>query len=496
MIDMLLKPLLKHIDSYVRDDIDFLNYIPNETTDDTIMVSFDVTSLYSSIPHDLGRRALEFWLDKHRHDIPNRFQNEFIIESILFILENNTFHFNDKHFIQKLGTAMGTKVAPTYANLVLAYLEDKLYTNVAHKYGQEFTALFRKEWKRYLDDCFIFWKTSVGDIEELFTILQNLHENIKFTMEKHDEALPFLDILIIKEGRSIKTDIYYKPTDTKQYLHFRSSHERHVKTNLPYSLARRICTIVIDPNLRRQRLSELQNLLKLRGFPKSLIDDGIERALSLDIKTLRTPKRKIRDSNVITFVSTHNPNNSEAFTTIKNNLPILRQCPKFDRFLNKHKLIKSKRQPNNLKKSLTRAKFSSSTNQASVKRCSDLRCGACKVIRTGSEINIRGSTFRVQSSMNCSSKNVIYMIFCNGCDKFYIGQTTNLRARVRVHKSQIKNPAYRFLPVSKHISECGKGKFEVYPLYQVHAKSNDDINSLLTTKENYFIKKFKPALNG
>ena len=36
---------------------------------------------------------------------------------MLFNLENNTLHFNDKHLSKN--TVMGTKVAPTYANLVL-----------------------------------------------------------------------------------------------------------------------------------------------------------------------------------------------------------------------------------------------------------------------------------------------------------------------------------------------------------------------------------------
>ena len=41
-------------------------------------------------------------------------------------------------------------------------------------------------------------------------------------MEKHEASLPFPDLLLLKDGRSIKTDTYYKPTDTKQYFHFRT----------------------------------------------------------------------------------------------------------------------------------------------------------------------------------------------------------------------------------------------------------------------------------
>ena len=41
-------------------------------------------------------------------------------------------------------------------------------------------------------------------------------------MEHSSKELSFLDILIKKENGQIITDIYHKPTDTQQYLHFNS----------------------------------------------------------------------------------------------------------------------------------------------------------------------------------------------------------------------------------------------------------------------------------
>ena len=54
LIDILLKSFLKHVKSYVRDDIDFLQYMPKTISEDKILVSFDVTSLYTNISHELG----------------------------------------------------------------------------------------------------------------------------------------------------------------------------------------------------------------------------------------------------------------------------------------------------------------------------------------------------------------------------------------------------------------------------------------------------------
>ena len=114
-------------------------------------------------------------------------------------------------------------MVPTYATLTLAYLEENLYEIIGlKKYGNDIKEEFTKSWKRYLDDCFIFWKYAWGDINELHDLQKNLHPKIKLTMEYNLKELPFSDILIKNVNGQIITDIYHKPTDTQQYLHFRS----------------------------------------------------------------------------------------------------------------------------------------------------------------------------------------------------------------------------------------------------------------------------------
>ena len=102
-------------------------FYSNENTvpDDSLVRN--IVSLYTNISHDLGIKAIISWLTKYPELIHERFSKEFILESIKIILENNNFYFNDKMYTQVRGTAMGTKFAPTYATLVLAYLEEKLY---------------------------------------------------------------------------------------------------------------------------------------------------------------------------------------------------------------------------------------------------------------------------------------------------------------------------------------------------------------------------------
>ena len=58
---------------------------------------------------------------------------------------------------------MRTKCAPTYATLVLVYLEEKLYTHL-EDVNKDLAEYVKGNWKRFLDDCFIIWVNSEEDL--------------------------------------------------------------------------------------------------------------------------------------------------------------------------------------------------------------------------------------------------------------------------------------------------------------------------------------------
>ena len=80
-------------------------------------------------------------------------------------------------------------------------------------------------------------------------------------MERRIANLPFLDIMINKTRTKIWMNIYSKPTDAKRYVPCASNYPQRCLRNIPFCLARRICTIVED-NAKRKRLSELKTSLK------------------------------------------------------------------------------------------------------------------------------------------------------------------------------------------------------------------------------------------
>ncbi|CAH3178618.1 unnamed protein product, partial [Porites evermanni] len=383
-VDILIKPFTLHVQSYLRDTIDFLNYLPRIVPESTILVSFDVTSLYTNINHELGVKAMEYWINKHPRSLNSRFSKEFIIDSILLILTNNTFTFDDRIFLQKKGTAMGTKMAPSYATLVLGYLENELY------------------------------------------------------------KLPFLDVMIRKDKTHLTTDIYYKPTDSFQYLPYTSSHPRHTKNNIPYNLARRICMIVENQDIRKRRLDDLKQILLRKQYPAEIIDYGVNKALTLTTEELRRVREQATENNLLCLVTTYNPNNPQVFQLVRRTLPMLNQNSSLKSIMSKTKVIHSQRQPRNLKRMLTNSYFSRlKDTDPEVKICGTKRCGTCPYLKQGKEFTFSATneTFRIKHSMNCTSTNLIYVITCAGCGHNYIGETGDvLRNRVTVHKQQIRDP--------------------------------------------------------
>ena len=192
-------------------------------------------------------------------------------------------------------------------------------------------------------------------------------------MEYSKDVIPFLDILIKRNNDKIWIDIYYKPTDNHRCLPFSSNHPKHCKKNIPFTLARRICTIVENTEAKVKHLENLKMNLRIYQYPKQLTEFGINKALSIPLQELRTPKT-ISSDNSLPFITTYNPNNPNVYEMIDKSVECLKQN-KVDGFENL-KVIKS-----NLKRILTKAEFSQ--KQVRVYKCPDKRCECCASLRLG-----------------------------------------------------------------------------------------------------------------
>ena len=83
-------------------------------------------------------------------DVPT----DFLINLLQLVLKWNLFEFDEKIFRQLIGTAIGTKLAPNYADIVMAVI-DELILKAAAKHGDgTFPISF---YKRFLDDIYFLF---------------------------------------------------------------------------------------------------------------------------------------------------------------------------------------------------------------------------------------------------------------------------------------------------------------------------------------------------
>ena len=124
-------------------------------------------------------------------------------------------------------------------------------------------------------------------------------------MKYSKDQIPFLDILIKRNESVIWMDLYHKPTDTQRCLPFTSSHPNHCKRNIPFCLARRICTIAEN---NAEKLKNLEKRFIKIPLPRFTNKTRISQGPFNTTKDLRKPK-KPSNENILPFITTLNTNN-------------------------------------------------------------------------------------------------------------------------------------------------------------------------------------------
>ena len=109
--------------SHLKDTTDFVNFIERTTLPkDVILVSMDVTSLYTNIPQEEGVNIVCTAYENFYRDGPS-IPKCSLKKVLKLILQENSFQFIERNYLQTHGTAMGTKMAVA---LAISYPEPSL----------------------------------------------------------------------------------------------------------------------------------------------------------------------------------------------------------------------------------------------------------------------------------------------------------------------------------------------------------------------------------
>ena len=492
MIDIILKPIISHIPHILKDSFDFVDRCSHTVPDGALMGTADIKSLYTNLSRELVFTAIEYWYNRYVQLIPilQRFGLNFILDGLEVILNHNYFLFADKYFQQIHGFAMGTKAAVNCANLGVGYLEVKLFDQLPQHYPYDFVQFFIDNYFRFLDDLDYTWLDEF-DPRPFQTLCNDLDPNLRFIFSELAKECDFLDVHAHIQGYELELDIYRKPTDSFNYLHFGSSHPLHTRNNIALSLSKRI--IRIASHNRDARLDELMDNLISRGHPKRNILEAFSKVFS--------PAREKEEGEVLVFTTTHNPSQSFPKKKIKDCLKNV-SGDSMNRVFKNARVIVGTRQPKSLRQLLIRSKFSLNNfkTREKVAQPGLFNCRGCKYHRLGFIKRCQRFSFGKRNQFvweyrrrfNCSSTNVIYILKCRRCWKFYIGETKDLKKRTRKHKSDVFHPKNSYCRVlSEHLRRCSFASphFQIFPIMYVKEQSKRRFI------EKRLIAQYNPPLN-
>ncbi|XP_065893417.1 uncharacterized protein [Dysidea avara] len=221
-MDILLKPIVKTIPHILTNSTQLLQELtPMKVPDNTILTSLDVSSLYTNIPTEEAIEIILKYLEEA--ETPQQPPLQLLREILNFILKYNCFTFCNLSFLQIQGVAMGTKMAPNFANLFMTNFEEKYIL-------QQTTKPFL--YRRYIDDIFLIWTDTSEKLKSLIDNINNNHPTIKVTSETSTGSINYLDLTITVKSNKLHTTTFFKPTNTFSYLPGDSHHSNATKQGI------------------------------------------------------------------------------------------------------------------------------------------------------------------------------------------------------------------------------------------------------------------------
>ena len=230
-----------------------------------VMVSFDVKSLFTSIPVDL---ALTITKERLKRDQTLAECTNLSVDNILrlsdFVRNNNYFKYDGNHYKKIFGCAIGSPISSVLADLVLEEIEETVISTFPYP---------PKWWFRYVDDSHSYLKKD--QVYKFQEYLNSVNLNIQFTLELENtngQGLPFLDT--ITSGTEIHVDVYRKSTHTDRNLDFSSCHPLCHKRSVVNILLKKANNIPSTNKERQEETKPVKAVLRDNNYPRPVTRGG------------------------------------------------------------------------------------------------------------------------------------------------------------------------------------------------------------------------------
>ena len=428
-------------ESYVQDTADFLRRVEEMggLDEDDFMFTMDIVALYPSVPQGKARQAMQESLERRNE---KKIPTEDLLELSELVLKSNEFQFEGENFIQKEGTAIGSRMGKNYACTYMGKWEKEVCDEARRRMGKG-----PKWWKRFVDDIFGVWQGTKEEFLEFIKICNENEERIKVTYEICEKEAVFLDVKVVRieEGR-VKTELYVKPTDRTRYLHVNSDHPRHVKEGIAKGQARRLRRICSEEQDYWKHAEKTKEKMISRGYGDQQVGRQLRDAFKMSRRDALQRVERRKDSK-INFVTTHSAYLPNVNRILKRHRHYLNEDG-LEGYINEVPRL-SLRRGKNLADLVVNAKVKKVEGRSGP--CGR-KCKLCSFMEETSEVTDKeGKKMKIVGEMDCRTVGGIYGMWCRKCEKVvYVGKTMNrIMDRFTSHRSDLRGedeskPAFHF----------------------------------------------------
>lgn len=263
LIDIILNHTNFSASFSIKNSYELVNKIKNiNLPQNSKFISFDVTNLFPSIPIVDTIKLVNKLLIKNN---VNFIKKQEILDILTECLKQNYFEFNGQFYTSNVGLIMGNPLSPLLAEIFMDFIESEIKKH----------PLFKKflYWHRYVDDIFTCFTGTDRQLNIFTDFINNIHNNIKFTIETEtNNSINFLDLTIKKQNNQHIFSIFHKPTHPDTTIHNSSCHPVQHKHAAFYSMVHRLITLPLNEVNFNIELNIIKQIAINNGYTSCLID--------------------------------------------------------------------------------------------------------------------------------------------------------------------------------------------------------------------------------
>ena len=448
--------------------------------------------MYPSIQPQLALKAIkEAFASDQTIDNKTKLACEEIIK---FSFEKSYVSYKDETFSSKIGLPTGGSLSRQIADIFLHWvLFVKANPNIP---GTEAIRFF----KRFIDDCIGVWRGSRRSFDSFVRLLNR--EAAKFGLKFPVKEIQFgksvnvLDITAyLNDENTIHYKSYTKPTDAKRYLNTKSFHPQTVFKSIPYSQMLRTIENNSKEETKSVQSKAVVDQFENSGYFKQDLEELKQKAIEkTSMVTTNNIRNNNEDDNKTLVFPIHYFEGVKAFKDLVHELR-----EDFSQLIGNTKVMFAMKKGTSVGASLVRNKALCDELPTDVgnQRCNAQGCQQCPLVNTEHKLCINNTNISIPRSLNCKTRNVIYLWKCKLCrlKDCYFGRTTQkCHLRTNGHRGCFSEEKWEDSALAMHAREAHNADFtlENFQISIVKKVSPQRIRR----EEFKFIEKFRTIQLG